>query len=380
MSKQINTSHSKIFLIVGSFAESLINFRGHLIVALQVKGLQLHVAAPGLVAGNKTYSRLQAMGVCVHDVALSRKGINPFSDLQTFFSLYKLIKKIRPDYILCYTIKPVIYGTLSAWLLGISNRFALITGLGYAFQDVGNHKYLKYFIQRVYGYVISKATKTFFQNPDDQILFKSRGLISKYSSSCIVNGSGVDLDYFDVVPFPEGINFLMISRLLGNKGVREFVAAAKKVNAVFPEVRFTLVGWLDKGADAIRQSELDGWVESKSIDYLGAMADVRPAIGASNVYVLPSYREGTSRTILEAMAMGRPIITTDVPGCRDAVIEGYNGTLVCAKSIDDLVEAMTKFILNPHLIHRMGAHSRKLSIQKYDVHKVNDFMLREMGL
>ena len=172
----------------------------------------------------------------------------------------------------------------------------------------------------------------------------------------------------------------MIGRLLGDKGVREFAEAARKIKALHPEVRFNVVGWIDSNPDAIAQSELDAWVADGTLEFLGKLDDVRPAIAACTVYVLPSYREGTPRTVLEAMAMGRPIITTDAPGCRETVIDGDNGFLVPVQSVDALVDAMLKFIEDPALAPRMGRRSRQIAEDKYDVHKVNAVMLREMGI
>jgi glycosyltransferase involved in cell wall biosynthesis len=197
----------------------------------------------------------------------------------------------------------------------------------------------------------------------------------------VVNGSGVDVGSFAVAPLPAGpVRFLLIGRLLGDKGVREYAQAAQAVRQQYPNVQFTLVGMIDSNPNSIAQAELDAWVADGRLAFLGSMADVRPAIAASSVYVLPSYREGTPRTVLEAMAMGRPIITTDAPGCRETVVDGDNGFLVPVKSVEALVQAMVRFIQDPALAPRMGARSRQIAEAKYDVHQVNAVMLREMGL
>jgi len=183
-----------------------------------------------------------------------------------------------------------------------------------------------------------------------------------------------------VVPLPENTSFLLIARLLGDKGVREYANAARKVKLQYPQVSFKLVGWIDDNPDAIGQHELDEWVNSGTLEFLGKLADVRPAIASSNVYVLPSYREGTPRTVLEAMAMGRPVITTDVPGCRETVVDGDNGFLVSVQAVDELASAMVQFIEEPQLAARMGERSRLIAEEKYDVHKVNEIMLSGMGI
>jgi glycosyltransferase involved in cell wall biosynthesis len=323
-----------------------------------------------------------AMGVSVHGISLQRTGVNPLKDFCSLYFLYRLIKRINPDYVLGYTVKPVIYGTLAAWFARVPNRFALITGLGYAFtgEPTGPRRLLRRFIQNLYRFSLSCADKVFFQNPDDELLFRELGLLKSSVPSCIVNGSGVDVSEYQVSPLPSQPVFLLIARLLGDKGVREYAAAAMQVRSRYPSARFLLVGWIDDNPDAISQLELDAWVESGVIEYLGKLSDVRPAINQSSIYVLPSYREGTPRTVLEAMAMGRAIITTDAPGCRETVVDGDNGFLVPVRNVPMLVEAMLDLASNPEVVAHMGARSRLIAEKKYDVHNVNAIMLREMGL
>jgi glycosyltransferase involved in cell wall biosynthesis len=197
----------------------------------------------------------------------------------------------------------------------------------------------------------------------------------------VVNGSGVDLAHFSPSPLPSGpIRFVMVARLLSAKGIREYAAAASVVRQKHPDVEFDLVGGTDTNPDSISASELEGWTRARILNWLGQIPDVRPAIARSHVYVLPSYGEGTPRSTLEAMAMGRPIITADAPGCRETVKHGVNGFLVPPRSIDALAHAMARFIDQPALIQSMGAQSRILAVQKYDVHEVNALMLREMEL
>ena len=175
-------------------------------------------------------------------------------------------------------------------------------------------------------------------------------------------------------------SFLLIARLLGDKGVREYAEAARIIKQDYPEAEFHLVGWIDDNPSAIEQDELDCWIADQRLQFWGKLSDVRPAIAASSVYVLPSYREGTPRTVLEAMAMGRAVITTDAPGCRETVNHGVNGYLVAVKSVDELVQAMRYFIEDPKLIDYMGQRSREIALNKYDVHQVNRHMLTEMGM
>lgn len=371
------------FLLIAGLAESLLNFRGPLIMALLAKGVEVHVAAPNLPKTDPTRLALEAQGLTVHEVPLRRTGTNPLADLKALWAMRSLMRSLQPDAVLGYTIKPVIYGTLAAWLAGVPRRFALVTGLGYAFtgEATGLRGAVKFLVQGLYKQALRRSRKVFFQNPDDEALFRQLRLLTPDTSSVVVNGSGVDVASFSVAPLPQGAhNFLLIARLLGDKGVREYAQAAQRIKAAHPEVRFSLVGWIDENPDAIAQAELDQWVQQGTLEYLGRMSDVRPAINASTVYVLPSYREGTPRTVLEAMAMGRAVITTDAPGCRETVVDGDNGFLVPVKSVDALVHAMQRFIDEPGLAARMGARGRQIAEDKYDVHKVNAVMLREMGI
>jgi glycosyltransferase involved in cell wall biosynthesis len=370
------------FLLICSFPDSLIKFRGPLVKALLARGLDVHVASPDLSAAEEIRVELTALGVTLHEIGLQRTGINPISDFRTLTELFRLMRSIHPDYVLGYTIKPVIYGSLAGWLAGVPNRFSLITGLGYAFtgEASGKRGLLRKLIQRLYRFGLTKSRKVFFQNPDDEALFRHLGLLPIAIPSCVVNGSGVDLADYSSASLPDSPSFLLIARLLGDKGVREYAEAARVVKKQYPHARFQLAGWIDDNPDAIGQRELDEWVKTGTLEFLGKLADVRPAIAGCSIYVLPSYREGTPRTVLEAMAMARPVITTDAPGCRETVVDGENGFLVPVQSVDELAAAMSRFIEEPMQVERMGACSRKIAEEKYDVDKVNESMLREMGI
>lgn len=373
-------------LLVAGLADSLINFRGPLIAALQARGLDVHVAAPDMPPQSRTRQQLQALGLTVHEVPMARTGTNPLADLRTTWALWRLMHRIQPEKVLGYTVKPVIFGTLAAWLARVPQRFALITGLGYAFQGQGQRSKLQALVQRLYKAALARSNLVFFQNPDDLALFRQRGLLRPDCKVSVVNGSGVDLSRYDYRPLAarsEGANqpsFLFIGRLLGDKGIREYAQAARIIKQRSPAVRFVLVGDIDSNPNSVGQAELDAWVSEGCIEYMGRLADVRPAIESCSVYVLPSYREGTPRTVLEAMAMGRAVITTDAPGCRETVVNGANGYLVQVKSAESLAAAMVHFLNEPDLARRMGLRGRKLAEEKYDVNKVNAIMMREMGI
>lgn len=377
------------FLIISSFLPSVLNFRGKLLEAIHQQGYEIHIIVPDLTSFPTEHEKLLNLGYYVHEVSMQRTGANPIADLKTLLCMYNIIKKIKPNYVLSYTIKPVIYGILAAWLAKVPHRFALITGLGYAFQNVEEDSQRSFFQKIVHGLyqqALSHSHKVFFQNPDDLKLFQHLKLLQSNLPTVVVNGSGVNITEFNTLPFPLNsrnkpkISFLLIARLLGDKGVREYAEAAKLIKLQHPEVEFHLVGWIDENPAAIQQQEVDTWIADARLKYWGKLSDVRPAIAESSVYVLPSYREGTPRTVLEAMAMGRAIITTDAPGCRETVISGENGFLVEVKSVSSLVNAMQEFINNPALIEQMGQRSREIALHKYDVHQVSRNMIQEMGL
>ena len=224
----------------------------------------------------------------------------------------------------------------------------------------------------------------FFQNSDDEQLFRQLNILTPMQNSAIVNGSGVNTKTFAQVPLPavngHAVNFLFIARLLNDKGVQEYAAAARIIKAKYPEAIFHIVGYLDSNPSSISQAELDSWIEDGTIQYWGRLSDVRPAIEAAHVFVLPSYREGTPRTVLESMSMGRAIITTNAPGCRQTVEVNRNGFLVEVKAVEGLADAMEKFITQPALIQTMGQASREIAETKYDVEIVNQFMFDKMNL
>lgn len=365
-------------MIVAGFNKSLILFRKELIEQWLKSGCAVIAAAPG----REIEEALTELGAGYHTLPLERTGLNPMKDLILLLRLIQLLKKERPDYLYLYTIKPVIYGSLAARVLPSCRVFSMITGLGYAFtrsEDEG--KLLRKLLVILYRLALRRNRKVFFQNPDDESFFVDNGIVD-LKKVVRVNGSGVNTDYFRMTPHKQGVvSFLMIARLLVEKGIVEYMEAARKVKAKHPETRFMLVGWsFDKNPSAIGQGQVEEWQKEGIVEICGETGDVRPYIARAGIYVLPSYREGTPRTVLEAMAMGRAVITTDVPGCRETVIEGRNGFLVPVRDSEALAEAMEKFIENPALIEQMGAESQKIAKEKYDVHKVNRVINREMGL
>lgn len=370
--------------VIGNQAFSLINFRGSLIHAMIEKGHEVLALAPDY--NDKTKERIKALGAVPIDYYLSRTGLNPFQDVCTFLQLFFLLRKLKPDVVLSYAVKPVIYGTLAAWLARVPRRFALIAGLGYIFtstreQERITKKLLRKLVSLLYRGVFHRATRIFFQNPDDLQEFCLRGLV-KREKSVLIGATGVDMKTFSPTPPVQNpVTFLLIARLLKEKGIYEFVEAAKRIKSKYPNTRFLLVGGLDSNPGSIKRKEIKNWIKEGIIEWPGHVEDVRPWISQGSVFVLPSfYREGVPRSIQEAMAMGRPVITTDAPGCRETVIEGINGFLVPVQDVEALVQAMERFIQKPELIEKMGKESRRIAEERFDVHKINARFLRELGL
>jgi glycosyltransferase involved in cell wall biosynthesis len=373
-------ANAKKILLLGSFAPSLINFRGSLISAMLDYGHSVVAAAPSM--DQHTADALRKLGAEPRELAIDNASLNPRSLVRSVRAARTLLRSERPDVILAYTIKPVIVAATACRSEGIGRMVALITGAGYAFTS---GREIKRLVSRVaasalYWFAFRRTDAVIFQNPDDERLFRKLRLLPVDVPSKVVNGSGVDLAHFSPAPLPRGASFLMIARLLKDKGIREFAAASKRLKSIHPNIRVTLVGDLDPSPDSLTRTELDGLVRS-GIDYRGHLDDVRSAIADCGVYVLPSYyREGTPRSILEAMAMGRAIITTDSPGCRETVIDGENGFLVRPRDADHLFATMMRFVNASELAAKMGRASRELAERKYDVREVNADVLRFAGL
>lgn len=365
--------------IIGSLARSLINFRGPLIAEMTARGHEVHALAPEI--DGDTANRLRAIGAIPISVNLSATSLNPYAGLQTIRQLTRTLLEIQADVVVAYTIKPVVLGAAAARAAGVARFVPFVTGLGYAFTGGSEPKRLisRGLAMILYRRAFARSTVALFQNPDDVLEFRRLGLLPSRLPVAIVNGSGVDIGHFESSPLPPDPSFLMVARLLGDKGVREYAAAACRLKQLQPRVRITLAGGVDSSPDAIGKAEL-GRIMAAGVDYIGRLEDVRPAMKAHSVYVLPSYREGTPRSVLEALAMARAIITTDAPGCRETVMPGRNGLLVPPRDATSLFEAMKRFVDEPGLAARMGPISRALAEEKYDVRLVNADILRHVGL
>lgn len=372
-------------LILASDSGSLLNFRAELLTQMVKNGLEVYAAAPNLIKGGEDFEALTSLRVKpINLVFFDRTSLGFFNNLLALLSVIKLLFKIKPDIIFAYTIKPVIYGLIASRIIGIKNRYALITGLGYSFTDSVNFSFKRLLVKNLVSFLyklsLINSSKVFFQNPDDKKLFYELNIIDNNTSVAVVNGSGVNLQKFEKQDFSNNINltFLMISRIIKDKGVEEYLIAASEILENFPNVKFQIAGPIDKNPEAINMIKFQKLTKTNGIEYLGQIKDVRRILADCSVFVLPSYREGTPRSVLEAMAVGRCIITTDVPGCRETVIDGYNGLLVKAKNVDALKAAFLKVIRNEVDYRKMGDNSAILVEEKYDVTKVNNFILTEM--
>lgn len=359
--------------IVGVVSGSVLNFRKELIKTLVKKGHNVYV----LVSDDDNKNDIEMLGVTHVRYFVSRKGTNIFHDLKTCINLYKIFREIKPDIVLSYTIKPVIWGGLAARLYKRTKFLALITGLGYTFEPGGiKKKLLTKVVINLYKCALKNSYAVIFQNEDNLSVFLESNIVVR-SQTHVVNGSGVCIERFHMTEIPkDDVIFLTIGRLLGAKGLREFSKAAESVRAKVPGVRFQVLGPSDDGYDAISLEEIKNWTDSGAVEYLGSAKDVRPFIAKASVFVLASYHEGLPRTSLEAMAMGRPLITTNVPGCKSTIHQGKNGFMVEAKNIEQLESAMLAMLELKEQWVEMGLYSRSLVEKKFSVNKVNDEMLK----
>ena len=367
----------KTLAIISNQAFSLINFRGDLIKALVRSGASVYALAPDY--DRLTREQVTQLGAVPVAYALSRTGMNPLKDFCDALSLTKILRSLRPNTTLCYFIKPVIYGTLAAWLAKVPRRVAMIEGLGFVFtlskkSNSLNKRFLKFFVSFLYRIALKKAHYVIFLNKDDLQEFVASNLVESYKCK-LIPGIGVDLEKWCAeAPVTYPVTFTLAARLLHEKGVREYIDAARIVKYKCATARFILLGDVDANPGSLSREEVESWVSEGLIEWPGHVR-VKYWLEQTSVYVLPSYREGVPRSTQEALAMARPVITTDVPGCRETVIDGENGFLIPARNFVVLAEKMLIFINKPSLIGSMGEKSRALAEKRFDVHKINKIFL-----
>lgn len=321
------------------------------------------------------------LGARIVHYRLDRKGIDPFRDLLTYLDLKRVMRLEKPVFVFTATIKAVIYGCLAAHAAGAPCVFAAITGLGYAFEtDTFPKKIINRISRILYKNSLKHANGVFFQNRDDIALFRKSGILSPDSAIFLANGTGVDTEKFTPAPFPDfsdGTVFLLVGRLLEAKGIRDYAGAAYLLKRKYPKARFLLLGPPEEGRGSLSRKDMEKFAK-EGVEYLGQAADVRPALASAHVIVLPSWREGTPTAVMEAMAMGRPCVVTDVPGCREVVENGENGWLAAPRDPQSLAEAMERFLQRPELIVSMGQKSRRVVEEKFDARTVAVAMVEDM--
>lgn len=364
--------------VLSSHTSSLLWFRMDMMREFIKKGHT--VIALGSDAEDEWKTKFQKYNIEYRQLYVERNGMNPIKDLKTLKSLYEFMKKENPDKVFAYQAKTVIYGSIAAKLNGVSGVYSLIAGLGSIFRGKGlKNNIVKAILKIEYWIACKCSKKVFFQNQDDKNTFIQNRLISN-EKAIIINGSGVNLEKFNPTPIPRELAFLFIGRLIKDKGIIEYLEACKVVKAKHPKIRCLLVGPFDSNPSSLKSEDLKPYIESGIVEYFGEKSDVKPYISQCSVYLLPSYHEGTPKTVLEAMAMGRPIITSDAPGCRETVVEGVNGYLVKVKDIIGLINRMEYFIFNREACVNMGNESVKIARKKYDVKIINQTIMHTMEL
>lgn len=350
----------RIALVINT-SWNIFNFRYSLIKALLAEGHEVFAIAP-----RDSYSQRLIDAGCTFVPVPIEKGTNPLTDVRITWRLFRAYRRVKPDVVLHYTIKPNIYGAVAAQVAGIP-AINNVSGLGTVFivKD-----YISTIALRLYKFAFKYPQKVFFQNEDDRQLFLDHNLV-KSDKTDVLPGSGIDLQRFQ----PAGsfkrqqpFTFLMIARVLYEKGIGEYVEACKLIKARFPDVQCQLLGLVDeRSRSGIKKELLEEWLATGVISYLGTTDDVAPVIARADCVVLPSYREGTPRTLLEAAAMGKPLIATNVPGCREVVVNGVNGLLCRVKSAEDLASKMLHIMRLPdHSLAEMGKQSRVLAENRFD--------------
>lgn len=368
-----------LIALVGNSAQSILSFRASLVRRLIEQGHRVQAFAPDYTAHSK--AAVAALGAETIDFGLQRSGTNPVADARTILDLRRRLRQSRPDAILCYFIKPAIYGTIAAVLARVPRRIVMLEGLGYGFaEDAGgswHRRALAGAMKALLRFSLIRADRTLVLNDDDRnVVTNDVGIPPKL----VVNmgGIGVELDCFTPAPVREHAQvFALAARLIAEKGVHQYVDAARQIKRRYPDTTFLLLGEIDDNPTSLRADDVAAWVAEGIIEWPGRVADIQAWLKKCDVFVLPSYyREGVPRSIQEAMALGRAIVTTDHVGCRDTVEEGVNGYLIPPRDVDRLVQALTTLIETPGLATRMGIASRQLAEERFDAKRADELLIR----
>jgi len=346
----------------------LYNFRLSLAKELRSHGHEVILLSPP----GDFQERLQTNGFQWIPFPLSRQGVNPFSELQTIWRLVQLYRTIKPDVVHHFTIKPVIYGSLAAHFLRVPGIINSITGLGHLFIDPALLTRLLRGLAKMLYRISLRRTQIIFENPEDRDIFIQNKLLQPGQAHLIL-GTGVDVDKFHPTSKNNAIPLVLFSsRLLATKGLIEFIEAARILNQKGIKARFAVAGTPDPGNPAsIPQGQLDAWKQEALVEWWGWQDDMPSALAKTDIFCLPSYREGVPNALLEACASSLPIVTTDVPGCRDVVKHEVNGLLVPVQNAIVLADALETLILNPEMRQKMGQVGRELAVNLFSQTKVN---------
>ena len=340
----------------------LYNFRLALAQALRARGDEVVLVSPqGAYA-----PRLQELGFRWVGFPLEQHGLNPLVEISTIMRLVRLYRREKPDLVHQFTVKCVLYGSLACRMLGIRAVVNSVTGLGYVFMEgKGARRWLRGIIILFYRLVL-RRTQVIFQNPDDKAIFLENRLVDP-ARVALIRGSGVDIQRFAPSPEPDGMPVVILpARLLWDKGVGEFVAAARRLRAEGLRARFALVGDSDNNNPAsVHVPQLQAWEKEGVIEWWGWKENMEDVYAQASIICLPSYREGLSKTLIEAAACGRPMVASNVPGCRDVVRHGENGLLVPPRDAFPLAEALRTLIGNPDMRYKMGICSRKIAQEEF---------------
>lgn len=375
----------KTIVMIGTTAACFYGFRAELIKNLNLKNITVYAFTTDNDA--LELDKISGLGAIPISYQLNRGGLNPLADMLATYKLAQQIKQLKPDLVFSYFAKPVIFGTLAAKIAKVPKIIGMLEGLGYTFTDQPNGlssktKLIKAIQVFLYKLALPKLDQLILLNHDDKTDLLINNDI-EVKETYILGGIGLDLNQYQYSPAKKTlpIQFLFIGRLLKEKGIHDFIAAAQIVKEKFPQTIFTVLGGIDEAnLGALTQGELTQYIDQNVIDYPGHVENIAEWIKQSHVFVLPSYREGVPRSTQEAMAIGRPVITTDVPGCRDTVIDGVNGFLVPKWNPQALAEKMIYFIEHPEQVRMMGDQSHKIAIEKFDAEKVNQRLLEILGI
>ncbi|MEO1617413.1 MAG: glycosyltransferase family 4 protein [Planctomycetota bacterium] len=372
-------------MIVCDLLSTFLRFRLPIAVRLRDLGHKVTLITSDPDSTSQRFSELAGVGIDLEVIVMNRTGMNPFRDLQYAFSLRKAFRRLQPDRILAYQAKCATWTAIAARPIPDAKVAILFPGLGYLFSPSVGFKsdLLKFAVRKLCRFAYSTIDIAIFQNDEDRKTLAEHGIALEGVEIHRVNGSGVDLRVFPPsVPPNQPIRFSMATRLLSDKGIREFAEAARQLKSVYgAEVEFVVAGKFDRAPSAIQKQELQAWVDEGIIEYPGLVDDMQEFLLATSVFVLPSYyMEGTPRSILEALSVGRPVITTDHRGCRETVDDGVNGFLIPTKSVTELAKAMETYLKQPELLIQMGKMSRQLAESKYDVRIVASQMIQALAI